>query len=235
MYLNSLHICRTNGERKSINIMEEKRNPRPVEESSKLPTITLTVLIGIIAALLFVGWQYLSDSSISDNELTNISNDSLSVVGESSSLPEVKEEGESSESQEEATSSDTDEPTNKEAKPEKKPAKSEEKTTKDIDLGKGEEISHTVQAGETFYGIANRYNIKWETLQKLNPNIEPNGIKVGVTKLKVKVRAVHTVGPGDVLRVVASKYGVSKELLMQANKKKKDFTERGEKLIIPLK
>lgn len=218
--------------------MEEKRNPRPVEESSKLPTITLTVLVGIIAALLFVGWQYLSDSSISDNELTNISNDSLSVVGESSSLPEVKEEGESSDASEETTPTDAEEQTKtKEKQPEKTPTKTVDKSEKAAvsDLGKGEEISHTVQAGETFYGIANRYNLKWEALQKLNPNVEPNGIKVGVTKLKVKVRAVHTVGPGDVLRVVASKYGVSKELLMQANKKKKDFTERGEKLIIPLK
>jgi LysM repeat protein len=47
------------------------------------------------------------------------------------------------------------------------------------------------------------------------------------------VQAVHTVGPGDVLRVVASKYNVSKEAIMKANAKTRDFSERGEKLIIP--
>jgi LysM repeat protein len=41
------------------------------------------------------------------------------------------------------------------------------------------------------------------------------------------------VGPGDVLRVVASKYGISKDALMKANGKTKDFAERGEKLTIP--
>jgi LysM repeat protein len=37
-----------------------------------------------------------------------------------------------------------------------------------------------------------------------------------------------------VLRVVAKKYGISKQALMDANKKTKDMADRGEKLIIPL-
>jgi LysM repeat protein len=41
------------------------------------------------------------------------------------------------------------------------------------------------------------------------------------------------VGPGDILRVVADKYGVTVEQIMAANKKTKNFAERGEKLIIP--
>ena len=64
-------------------------------------------------------------------------------------------------------------------------------------------------------------------------NASVSEVKAGVTKLKVQVKAVHTVGPGDVLRVVASKYGVTKEALMKANGKSRDFSERGEKLIIP--
>lgn len=97
----------------------------------------------------------------------------------------------------------------------------------------GAASSHTVQPGETFYGVANRYNMKLSTLKELNPDVTEDQVKSGVTKLKVKVMAVHTVGPGDVLRVVAQKYGVSKEAIMRANGKTKDLATRGEKLIIP--
>jgi LysM repeat protein len=92
---------------------------------------------------------------------------------------------------------------------------------------------YTVGGGETFYGVANRYNLKVSTLKALNPGVSENDVKAGVTKLNVKVRAVHTVGPGDVLRVVAEKYGISKEALMRANGKTKDMAQRGEKLNIP--
>ena len=100
----------------------------------------------------------------------------------------------------------------------------------------GESSSHTVQAGETFYGIANRYNLKVSTLKALNPQIKDvdKDVKSGVTRLNVKVRTVHTVGAGDVLRVVAEKYGVTVQQLMQANRKTKNYAERGEKLIIPI-
>ncbi|MFN3382062.1 MAG: LysM peptidoglycan-binding domain-containing protein, partial [Runella zeae] len=103
-----------------------------------------------------------------------------------------------------------------------------------VDPG-GVEITHTVQAGETFYGIANRYNIKSNTLKGLNPSIqdESKDVKSGVTRIKIRVQAIHTVGPGDILRVVADKYGISVQQLMAANKKTKNFAERGEKLIIP--
>jgi len=97
----------------------------------------------------------------------------------------------------------------------------------------GVSSSHTVGSGETFYGIANRYNMKISTLKELNPEVSEEQVKSGVTKLKVKAMAVHIVGAGDVLRVVAQKYGVSKEAVMRANGKSKDLATRGEKLIIP--
>ena len=234
--------------------MEDKRNPRPVEESSQVPNITLLVLLGLIAALLYVGWQYLKEDSISDNELTNAGTDSIAVIDNNRESPVVAEAAsdEESEDQEKAKESeenktDRKEEHKKEVKKEKKSESKEKTPTKtkvekstdskasDASLGKGETITHVVQAGETFFGISNRYNLKWQSLQKLNPSVNPEGIKVGVTKLKVRVLKVHTVGSGDVLRVIAQKYGVSKALIMQANKKTKDITEKGEKLIIPLK
>ena len=122
---------------------------------------------------------------------------------------------------------------------EKKPEKREEKSAVEETAaptkvsGGGTAVTHTVADGQTFYGIANRYNVKWETLKKLNPEVEDASIKVGVTKLKIPVRAVHTVGPGDILRVVAQKYGVTVEQLMAANGKTKNVATRGEKLVIP--
>lgn len=118
--------------------------------------------------------------------------------------------------------------------PVENPTPAEEKPVEKVVVKPGGvSSSHTVGAGETFYGIANRYNMKISTLKELNPEVSEEQVKSGVTKLKVKAMAVHTVGPGDVLRVVAQKYGVSKEAIMRANGKSKDLSTRGEKLIIP--
>jgi LysM repeat protein len=101
--------------------------------------------------------------------------------------------------------------------------------------GKGMTISHTVRAGETFSSIARRYNLTNQTLKKLNPAIKNEGtdLKSDVTKLQVRVQAVHTVGPGDILSKVSARYNVPKELIMAANGKTADRTSRGESLIIP--
>jgi hypothetical protein len=79
--------------------MEDKRNPRPVEESSQVPNITLLVLLGLIAALLYVGWQYLKEDSISDNELTNAGTDSIAVIDNNRESPVVAEAASDEESE----------------------------------------------------------------------------------------------------------------------------------------
>lgn len=213
--------------------MEENRNPRPVEESSKLPTITLFVLIIMVIALLFVGWQSMKDDGAKEDELVSKRPNSIAVSGQNGTdavmIPSPLEEtGEDIAAKEEKKI----EPKKIEVDGKEEKPKEESKKVK---IPKGETISHTVQAGETFYGIANRYHISKSTLQSLNPGISQDGIKVGATKLNVKIQTIHTVGAGDVLRIVAQKYGISKQALMDANKKTKDLAERGEKLIIPLK
>ncbi len=218
--------------------MEENRNPRPIEETSKLPTITLFVLIAMVIALLFVGWQSMKDDGVNDDDLVSKRPSATAISGQNDAEPVIipqalEETGEDNvakdvkKKEEKKVAPKNEETVKKEEKPKEEPKK--------IEIPKGETISHTVQSGETFYGIANRYNISKSTLQALNPGVSQEGIKVGVTKLNVKVQAIHTVGPGDVLRVVAQKYGISKQALMDANKKTKDLSERGEKLIIPLK
>ena len=220
--------------------MEENRNPRPLEETSKLPTITLFVLIAIVIALLYVGWQSVNSDSAKDEEIVSKSPNSVAVSGQGSAEavvvpPPIEEANGDNVAKDEKKEEVKEEDKQKTVEPTEKKKIEEEKPTKKIETPKGgETITHTVQSGETFFGIANRYHISKATLQTLNPDVKPEGIKVGVTKLNVKVRAIHTVGPGDVLRVVAQKYGISKQALMDANKKTKDMAERGEKLIIPL-
>lgn len=225
--------------------MEDYRNPRPVEESSKLPLITLLVLIAMVFALLFVGWQSMRTDT---QEISNLKSERPTdgaMAGQNgadvavSPTPEETTEDIATDEKKKQPEESEKVVTKEKPKVEKTPKKETEvvkeiaKPLAEVPKG-GQVMTHTVQAGETFYGIANRYNLKKDVLQKLNPDIKPEGIKVGVTKLKVKVKAIHTVGAGDILRIVAQKYGVSKQAIMDANKKTKDLTERGEQLIIPM-
>jgi LysM repeat protein len=219
--------------------MEDYRNPQPAEETSKIPTITLYVLIAVVAALLYAGYQSMKNDAAVSEELASKRPNSVAVSNDNGVdaviIPAPLEEtGKDDVAKDEKKSVEKPKEVEKE-KAKEEPKKEEKKEEKKATIPSGgETISHTVQTGETFFGIANRYHLSKSVLQALNPNVEPSGIKVGVTKLNVKVQTIHTVGAGDVLRVVAKKYGISKQALMDANKKTKDMAERGEKLIIPL-
>jgi LysM repeat protein len=224
--------------------MEDYRNPKPVEENSNVPMITLMVLIAMVIALLYVGWQSMSNDVEKTDIVLSTPPDAVAIKGqndedvvaapstETTSDENVEKDAAKSEN-EDVTESKKEKEKEKEKKKVEEKKKEPEKKT-EVSITKGETYIHTVQSGETFYGIANRYHLGKSALQKLNPDVQPEGIKVGVTKLNIKVKAIHTVGPGDILRVVAQKYGVSKQSIMDANKKTKDITERGERLIIPL-
>lgn len=261
-------------------------NSRPTGNSS-LPAITLVVLVGLIAALLYVGYGYITDDTNGSDELTSVPLDTasqqplaqndpemlmapeeadtssqpapvdLSQATPPSDAPEANAKAEEVAEANRETTAGKPSPTEKTAavKPAFEKPKEEKKVEKPVETPKKEALAekpktaaavekvavkpggvsstYTVGAGETFYGVANRYNMKLSTLKALNPGVSEGDIKAGITKLNVKAMAVHTVGPGDVLRVVAQKYGVSKEALMRANKKTKDIATRGEKLIIP--
>ena len=272
-------------------------NPRPAGNSS-LPTITLVVLVGLIAALLYIGYSYVTDDTNGSDELTNVALDTTSQQPLAQTDPEMlmsPEEVDTSSqpapvdlsqatppadapeanAKAEEVAEDNRETTDGKPGPDEKPKVekpaavkpvSEKPKEKPVEKPKTEKpitevavakpnvtkpdvarldvarpavkpggvtSTYTVGAGETFYGVANKYNMKISTLKALNPGVSETDVKAGITKLNVKAMAVHTVGAGDVLRVVAQKYGVSKEALMRANKKDKDIATRGEKLIIP--
>jgi LysM repeat protein len=232
----------------------ENRNRRP-EETSKLPYLSLAVLVLVISGLLYVGYEYIADDAADVDQLLNtpldttgrelqpIPNENGQFNQPESTTPSTLE-GENTASDDNTTTTPAEKeetlatkpPKPEEEEPVKKPEEKEPEKPKPaaVDPG-GVEITHTVQSGETFYGIANRYNLKSNTLKGLNPNIqdETKDVKSGVTRIKIRVQAVHTVGAGDILRVVADKYGVTVEQIMAANKKTENFAERGEKLVIP--
>jgi LysM repeat protein len=207
----------------------EERNQRP-EDSSKLPIITLLVLVGFILAMLYIGYEYFSDTpQTTKNELSkatdNVVTEGDDVIPESVSTEKTTDNSKAAELEKKVEKPKTE--------PEK-PKTEAKKLVSEIPSG-GVIIPHIVQTGETFFGIANRYNLKADVLRALNPDVDPQSLKVGVTRLKVKIQAKHTIGPGDILSVVAKKYDISKKALMDANKLTKDFSKRGDELIIPLK
>ncbi len=218
----------------------EQRNERPKEPARNLPMAVLLVLVGIICALLYIGWKYMSDDTSGNDDLTAVPADTVAKA--ISNLPEEEVATTETQSTTPATNGlpevsvpkvgDKNEATAVKEEKQKEDKPKEEKPKVEIPTG-GESYTHTVGEGETFFGIANRYNIKKETLKAMNPGVDESGIKVGVTKIKIRIKAIHTVGPGDIIRVVSNKYGVSQALIMQANKKTKNVAQRGEKLIIP--
>jgi LysM repeat protein len=194
----------------------EDRNKRPQETSQNLPMAVLISLIGIVCLLLYIGWEMISDDAAEISDLTPHSE----VIREHKPIEEIEEASLPAEETEVAPV----------------PVKEEtavQKPQKVVDSN-GKTTVHTVTGGETLFSIADRYNTSVETLQSYNTGTSANTLKPG-NKLTVPVQAIHTVGPGDILRVVGGKYGVTVDALMKANGKTKNFAERGEKLIIPLK
>jgi LysM repeat protein len=223
----------------------EPRNERPKEASRNLPMAVLLVLVGIICALLYIGWKFMSDDTSASEDLTAAPADSVANAIKMEPEPETVEPTTATSTAElppidvpkvgdkkDNIASVEKKPA--ETKPVEKPKEEKPKETPKVEIPTGgETYTHTVGDGETFFGIANRYNIKKETLKAMNPSVDESGIKVGVTRLKIRIKAIHTVGPGDIIRVVSKKYGVSQTLIMQANKKTKNVAQRGETLIIP--
>lgn len=214
-----------------------RKNPPPAEGSSTLPKAVLIILLGVIVLLLFIGWQYLNDTPSNADEMIPTRPDVVSAQMEDGDEVDELADAEGFEEPSRgipdisipSSGVVTDEspavstPTPIENKPKQVAA---------APSGNNTHV-HKVASGETFYSIATRYNLSVDQLKVSNPSVDPANIKVGVTNIKVPVRAIHTVGPGDILRIVAQKYDISVQELMKANGRTKNFAQRGEKLVIP--
>lgn len=115
--------------------------------------------------------------------------------------------------------------------------------------------THTVSAGETFYGIARRYGVTPAQLRALNPDVEVDLLVVGdVLRLPAGARdgqagaqppqrtaaapaarpgRTHTVQAGETLFGIARRYGVSMEAIRRANEMETDQVRTGQRLVIP--
>jgi LysM repeat protein len=196
--------------------------------SSNLPLITLFVLLLTVAALLFVGYEHFlgpETSSLTKAEILQVEDDDLPMEDIASTT--IIRDSTSSDS---TTADVTDEQAIVDLDQQKKEAEAEKVPEVRVEEPAGKSYTYQADAGETAETIANHFGLTVDQLKSMNPS----GIKGG-SKVKVKVQAVHIVGKGDVLRVVAEKYHISKKSLMEANHKTEDMTMRGEELVIPLK
>lgn len=219
-------------------------NTRP-KEGDNSSVLFLLLLVIAIGGLLYIGWEYLADKPgpIPTSARTESSTEPVETPANTEeqnkndvAVVDLQPSGEviPSEKNKEATEESKPEKKEEKKKEEVKKIENEDITSATPKSGSSTSYSHKVDIDETLYSIAKRYNMSIDALKKMNPDLNENDIKVGSTKLKVKIQTTHTVGAGDVLRVVAEKYGISKEALMRANGKTKDYAARGEKLVIPL-
>jgi LysM repeat protein len=108
--------------------------------------------------------------------------------------------------------------------------------------------THTVAAGETFYGIANRYRVTPAAMRAANPDADAERIRVGQTlripapgaaaapptRLPSPAAArTHIVVSGDTLFGIARRYGVSPAAIRLANNLRDDTVRLGQTLTIP--
>lgn len=113
---------------------------------------------------------------------------------------------------------------------------------------------HVVESGQTLFGIARRYGSSVAELRALNKlkkedvwvgqrlkvpagnsltSIMPKtAVKTNPAKIARKVKK-HVVLKGDSLSMIAEKYGVSMDAVMQANKMNSKTVKLGQSLIIP--
>ncbi|OEH86467.1 hypothetical protein BHU72_13665 [Desulfuribacillus stibiiarsenatis] len=84
-----------------------------------------------------------------------------------------------------------------------------------------ENQSYTIQAGDTFYRLANRYGLSVDAIVRANPNVNPDALQIGQKICMPKPIPVHCpsdryyiVQPGDTLYKIATRYNVTVESIM---------------------
>lgn len=120
--------------------------------------------------------------------------------------------------------------------------------------------THTVEAGETFYGIARRYGVAAAQLRALNPEVDPEVLEVGdrlqlpaaardsrLTRAEMEAveaarsgddaasarTRTHTVVAGETLFGIARRYGVGAAEIVRINRLESDQVRIGQRLTIP--
>jgi len=98
----------------------------------------------------------------------------------------------------------------------------------------GETIyAYKIRKGDTMYKLAARFGNKPADIMALN-GLSDMSVQADKT-IKVKVKALHSVGAGEGLNAIAEKYSVSAKSIKIANDMKDDVLSQGASILIPLK
>ena len=201
--------------------------------SSNLPLITLFVLLITLVGLVFVGYEHFlgpENKELAKAEKLVLAEDEVlmeppvSIITDSTSTVSSIDSSQGRDSVQKAELA---------LEAQKQEAEAQKIPEEKVAEPSGKAYSYAAEKGESLNGVAKRFGLSVDQLKSMNPSIT-DGFKGGA-KVNVKIKAIHTVGPGDVLRVVAEKYKVSKKSIMDANHKSEDVTLRGEQLVIPVK
>ena len=201
--------------------------------SSNLPLITLFVLLITLVGLVFVGYEHFlgpENKELAKAEKLELAEDEVlmeppvSIITDSTSTVSSVDSSQGKDSVQKAELA---------LEAQKQEAEAQKIPEEKVAEPSGKAYSYAAEKGESLNGVAKRFGLTVDQLKSMNPSIS-DGFKGGA-KVNVKIKAIHTVGPGDVLRVVAEKYKVSKKSIMDANHKSEDVTLRGEQLVIPVK
>lgn len=113
--------------------------------------------------------------------------------------------------------------------------KQERKTTAQEKAGSTNEavyLTYTIRRGDAISLLSHRFNIKPSRLMEVN-NMDNANINVG-QQIKIPLKAIYTIKPGDNLYDVAQEYGVTRKLLRKANGLKNNADiYAGENLYVP--
>ena len=79
------------------------------------------------------------------------------------------------------------------------------------------ETTYTVQAGDTLFGIARRFNLTIDELRRIN-NLTSDSLSIGqVLNLTKETNKEHTVVAGDTLWSIATRYNTTVDAIMRLN------------------
>ena len=232
----------------------ETRHQRPAEGSS-LPLVSLLVLVVVVLGLLYIGYSYFAeDDALSMTPQRSRQEQAVAtpapaepavatptpvtpepIAGDDEPGPAIDPADANTPTYTRSTPEGTLAAAAAKAEAARKDAAAKNTSASVARVSTpagGTTASHTIGKGQTIYSVSTRYGIPVKKLETANPGLNEKNFNSGKT-IRVPVRAVHTVGKGDILRVVAQKYGTTVEALMKANGKTKNFTQRGEKLVIP--
>lgn len=193
--------------------------------------LIIGVLIIVLLGLIFIG--SLQESSV-DQLIDGAGPDSSSFVAENQAdiqevTPALEEEPVKKEEPKEPEVQNPDTSTSADTIPKVIPT-----AVKKVQDSNGEKFYfYTIKRGDTMFKIAAKFGNKPDDILTLNGLSDMN--LQADKEIKVKIKAIHSVGDGEGLNAIAEKYGVSAKSIKITNGLNSEVLSSGVELIIPLK